>query len=245
MLDAPRQRGTGRGTSRRPACHAALTPGARRGYSEAMVRGVAWRGAMVVVAVTTGGCLHIQTELPGVLDLRSDATEAPIQVAPPPPGDAVAREGLERFALGAGVVGTTDITIEDRTHYALAFFPLFNDHGTQEWAAAQGEGALRNVVLGEELSVWNFFVNVLKTACTCGLGGIIGTSWDVKGKATRVRAELAPRGAPVVPLERLDAPPLSPAPPTDDGANAPDAALGPDVPADPTAIEEDDDGAPY
>ena len=83
--------------------------------------------------------MHISSEVPGVLDLRSDGSAAPIETAAVPPSDASARGGLGGFFLGDGTTAIgAEAKIVDRNHYIIALLPIINASSKEEWQAALG-----------------------------------------------------------------------------------------------------------
>jgi hypothetical protein len=173
-----------------------------------------------VIALGSSGCLHVTTDLPGVLDLRSDGSQAALDSTALPAGSGVGREGVDTFLYGAGATGGPDVRLVDRQHWAVSLVPVFNDGGNAEWSAALGKGALRDVVVGEQLSPGAYGITVAKECCTCGIGGLVASTLDVTGAATRV--QLSGAGA---------SDPLPPPPPATDAPPAPaDAAPSPIVP---------------
>jgi hypothetical protein len=162
-------------------------------------------------ALGAGGCLHVTTDLPGVLDLRSDGSQAPLDNAVLPAGDAVARGGVDSFLTGSGASGGPDVAIVDRQHWAISLVPVFNDGGNAEWDAALGKGALRDVIVGEQLSPAALGLTIAKECCTCGVGGLVASTLDVTGRGTRVQLVGAPAAAPAFP-EPMPAPAPSPGP---------------------------------
>lgn len=151
-------------------------------------------------------CQHYESELPGVLDLRSDGAEAPVESRPLP--KEAAREGLEGWMKGQGVTGATDIVAEDRAVWALRLF-LLGDGLTPEVQAALGKGgALRKVALQEELSLLDaaFFFCAMPIPCVDLAALTLLPSFTVQLTGTRV----LPSGLPAT-REGPTAPPLEPA----------------------------------
>ncbi len=136
-----------------------------------------------VLLLNLSGCLHVTSKVPGVLDLRSDGADAPINTEPLPTG--AARTGFDGFAYGAGVAGQSDVQIEDRNHFVLALIPIANESSTEEWQMALGDGHLRNVSMNEQYGVMTFFVAFVKGLVPV-VGGFIQGTWDVRAKGTRI-----------------------------------------------------------
>jgi hypothetical protein len=103
----------------------------------------------------TTGCYRYATDIPGVLDLRSDGTEAPSRSEPPVAPEAK-REGLLALFAGPGVrEDGADITVEDRhvfggaTLLAPGLFLLTNDSAFPELKATLREEGLRDLRVGQ------------------------------------------------------------------------------------------------
>jgi hypothetical protein len=138
----------------------------------------------LLAAVSLGaGCVTVTSKVPGVLDLRSDGADAPVNTgALPPP-----RSGFDSFAYGEGVKGGADVVIEDRSHFLLAFMPIFNDSSTEEWRTAIGDQALRNVAITEQYGVMTWAVAFVKGLIPA-VGGLISGTWDFRARGTRILA---------------------------------------------------------
>ncbi|MCC7111741.1 MAG: hypothetical protein IT382_20775 [Deltaproteobacteria bacterium] len=161
-------------------------------------------------------CQHYESELPGVLDLRSDGAEAPVESRPLP--REAAREGLEAWMKGQGVTGATDIVAEDRAVWALRLF-LLGDGLAPEVQAALGKGgALRKVALQEELTLLDaaFFFCAMPIPCVDLAALTLLPSFTVQLTGTRV----LPSGLPAT-REGPTAPPVGPA-----GELAPETSPG-------------------
>lgn len=145
----------------------------------------------LATALVASGCLHITTKVPGVLDLRSDAAEAPANPKPPTGG----RDGFDSILKGDGVQGKDNVTIDDRKFWVIGLIPLRDDGGPELINAAIGDGALRNVTIGEQFTLLDSLGYGIATdvisVCTFGLGGILGAvmpPWDFKMTAVRCKA---------------------------------------------------------
>jgi hypothetical protein len=91
--------------------------------------------------LVASGCHHYQTHVPGVLDLRTDASGAD-QTKPRPPDRQLApeRSDLEALALGRGVIRQgRSLLLEERHYWVGGFIPLANTS-----AADEIEGLLAN-----------------------------------------------------------------------------------------------------
>ncbi len=148
------------------------------------------------------GCLHVTSKIPGVLDLRSDGADAPVNDEPLANG--ATRSGFDAFAYGGGVTGTTDVQIEDRNHFILALVPVANESSTEEWKQALGDGHLRNITVNEQFGVMTWFVAFAKGLVPF-VGGFIQGTWDVRFKATRITGGAAAvRDESLVPPASVD-----------------------------------------
>jgi hypothetical protein len=147
--------------------------------------------AVAFAAAGSSGCMHISSEVPGVLDLRSDGADAPVKADALPSNDA-SRSGFGAFFSGAGAQGSSDVTIEDRNTLVavgpLILMSVVNSSSTEEWRAALGnDGALRNVTLGEQISIGAFGATLVKGICLCPvIGGWVAPTIDFKASGTRI-----------------------------------------------------------
>ena len=147
--------------------------------------------ATALALVSGAGCLHITTKVPGVLDMRSDASEVPAETKPATGG----RDGFSSILWGDGTQGTSNVTIQDRKYWVIGLIPVFNDSATEEIQAAVGDGVLRNVVIGEQFTLLDmgltYCAEPVISVCTLGLGGILGLvlpPFDFKMTGTRGKA---------------------------------------------------------
>lgn len=106
------------------------------------------------------GCFHFRTDIPGVLDLRSDASLAQPLEQTPTVDESLQREGAKETLQGQGITfdGHRVLVHERVTWLGLTFlapgaFLLWNGDGAvPELEAALGErGILRNVQLSHRL----------------------------------------------------------------------------------------------
>src|SRR5688572_23150247 len=109
------------------------------------------RGAITVMVVLFAACSHYRTPIPGVLDLRSDGTGAPVATTPLAP--EAEREGLDSLMKGDGTKGKVEVQVHDRGIWALRLMFL-GDGASQEMSYVfRGRSALRNVSIAEEIGV--------------------------------------------------------------------------------------------
>ena len=107
---------------------------------------VALLTSLAAAAAVCAGCNHIDTRVPGVLDMRSDgaalATAEPLTVRP--------RDGLDGFVAGPGIASTGGaVSVEDRQHFALLLIPLMNDNATEELRICTEKAAVRDITIGD------------------------------------------------------------------------------------------------
>jgi hypothetical protein len=163
----------------------------------------------LLAIVFATGCNHIDTKVPGVLDLRSDASDAPVDTTAP---RAEARSGTDAFIWGDGAIQSgTQVTITDRKWWLLkGLVPISNESATEEIAAAVGDSALRNVKLGESLSWMDVAVSIVPAGVP-----FVGTTieyavmppMDVTMTGQHVRTPAAPPPSLPAPLAGPNAPP--------------------------------------
>lgn len=185
--------------------------------------------AAALVCALGSGCMHITSEVPGVLDLRSDGADTPVRGDALPATEA-SRSGIGGFFSGAGTQGTSDVTIEDRNSLVaigpLVLMSVLNSSSTEEWRAAIGQdGALRNVTVGEEISLGAIGAWIVKSTCLCPIvGGWVAPTIDFQGSGTRIGYGGSGGSSPA-PERELSIPPALPADGSA-GAGSPAATSG-------------------
>jgi hypothetical protein len=179
----------------------------------------------LAVALCAIGCNHIDTRVPGVLDLRSDASDAPVDQTAP---KAEARAGLDGFFYGDGAIQSgAQVTVVDRKWWLFkGLVPVTNESATEEIAAAVGDSALRNVKFGEQES-WMDVALVFASAgipfVSTTLALVLMPPLDVTMTGTHVKTPAAappplpaPLAGPNAPLTGANEP--APAPLAPEGA---------------------------
>lgn len=167
---------------------------------------------LVWMVASTTGCMTTRTTLPGTLDLRSDGAEAPIAQGNVP--SSAAREGFDSVTGGAGVEGRTDVVLRSRQHYLLGLISVMGDGADDEWRAAVGDQAMRNVQLQEGMTGGDVLVEAGKVLIPC-VGCVTGWlqwTWSSGGRGTRIAAAAA-RDLPVAPPPEENKEPPVDAPP--------------------------------
>ncbi len=145
---------------------------------------------VVAFGLFGSGCMHITSEVPGVLDLRSDGADSDVRAEAVTASEA-SREGVMGFFAGAGAQGSKDVTIVDRNSLVavgpLILMSVLNSSSTEEWNAALQNGALRNVTIGEQISPGAVGATFVKGVCLCPLiGGWVAPTIDFQGSGTRI-----------------------------------------------------------
>jgi hypothetical protein len=109
---------------------------------------------LLCAAVAGTGCMHTNTVLPGVLDLRSDGSTATVNKDKVEvKGDDVKRDGFGAIMSGDGLqIEGEKVRVEDRNWHLLGLIHVINDHGEAEFAALPKTGALKNVHVGDRLA---------------------------------------------------------------------------------------------
>jgi hypothetical protein len=107
---------------------------------------------LVASIASTTGCRSFTANVPGVLDLRSDGSQAaPVTTEKVPVGETT-REGFGSFLTGSGVaLKGADVSVEDRHWWFIGLFSIINGSMQEEMTAALGKGALKNVKVGETI----------------------------------------------------------------------------------------------
>lgn len=108
--------------------------------------------ALVFCTLVACGCYRYQTQVPGVVDLRSDASETPRERPTPPDDDDIARSSGMNIVMGDGVrVERERVVVEDRHVFLRGLIPVWNTSAKDELDAALSlSGGLGNVQLQEE-----------------------------------------------------------------------------------------------
>lgn len=170
--------------------------------------------ALAAASVAASACNHVTTKVPGVLDLRSDGTEAPAETSAPAGG----RSGFDSWISGAGLQGTSQITIEDRKFWLLRLFTISNESATEEINAAMGpSGGLRSVTIGDTFSGTDLLLSMgigLCTAPLAGIGGLVVPPFTATVSGTRIKGGVPEPAfeAPSSDSPPADAPVPAPAP---------------------------------
>lgn len=169
----------------------------------------------LALVLLSSACHHVTTKVPGVLDLRSDGSEAAVAKDAPKTSEETARTGFGAIMNGDGVTGTSNVSIVDRKYWIIGLIPIMNESATEEIQAAMGDGAMRNVKVGDSFTVTDIGISIaggfLSWVPVVGLVNLILPPFDVTVSGTRI--ETAAGGTPVEPP-----PPTEGAPPTDSTA---------------------------
>ncbi len=169
--------------------------------------------SVIAAGLMATGCMHVTVAPPGVLDVRTDAADAPKAPALAPNEETGPRGGFGWFVFGEGVAeveGRTEIA--DRQHIVVGLVPVLNDMGAAETAAVTKGAALRDVRVGDGLAgsdiLWEL-AGVLLAPCTFGLSNptmnLILPPWTTTISGKRVAVEAA-SPAEVPPPPAVDAP---------------------------------------
>jgi len=167
--------------------------------------------ALLAALFLSTGCYTVTSKMPGVLDLRSDGQDAPVDHSEL--AQSAKRDGFGGIAFGGGVSGSGDVLIEDRNHYVLLLLPIMNESSSEEWRSALGDGQLRNIAITEGMSgmsVLSYLGKAIIGSCLCGVGPFVAGTWDFKARATRIQAVANVREESIVPP--ADAPLPAPLP---------------------------------
>jgi hypothetical protein len=136
------------------------------------MRRIALLTSLATATAVCAGCNHIDTKVPGVLDMRSDgaglAVAESLQVRP--------RDGLDSFVAGSGITDTAGtVSVDDRQHHVLSLFPVMNDNAAEEIRICTENAALRDVTIGDSHTggdaLWllaGFVVNFVPVVGTIG-----------------------------------------------------------------------------
>jgi hypothetical protein len=201
------------------------------------MRNTSSRGTGAVLALCAAlstGCYSFTANVPGVLDLRSDGSQASVSSDKLPPGEHT-RDGVGGFMFGNGLqpgAAPADVTIEDRHWWAIGLFTIMNPSIKEEVQAALGKGAMRKVYIGEEQTFMDIGLTIgmsIVAGIIPGVNGIliplvraITPPMTSKLSGTRIAVSGAPAGGEAMP------PPTDPMPPPAEGTAPPtDAAPAP------------------
>lgn len=177
---------------------------------------------LFTLALLCSACNHVTTKVPGVLDLRSDGSGATAAKEAPKASPEMMREGFSGIMYGDGLAGTADVTIVDRKYWVLGLVPILNESATEEIQAALGDGAMRNVKIGDSETGTDIIMSIVVRAIpVVNVLGLIMPPFDVTVSGTRI--DTAGGAGLVEPPPPTGAP--SPAPPAVD-PNAPSTTPG-------------------
>lgn len=198
------------------------------------MRAAALVASLAASLVALGGCYSFTAQMPGVLDLRSDGSGAALNTEKLPPGET-SREGFGGIFTGDGVKATgADVTIEDRHWWVIGLFNLINTSSKEEMSAALGKNAMRNVKVGEQMTMIDAAITAAPPVLSAllswtGVGGLISLASimtpPMTFKASGQRILVSGTGGTAPPVEPAPAPapttepaPATPAPPAAGGA---------------------------
>jgi hypothetical protein len=174
--------------------------------------------ALLLLMVAPTGCFRYQTRIPGVVDVRTDGSEAARSGAQPPA--RAVRTGAQGLLLGRGTERRGDrIHVEDRRYDLRQAIPLVNPSAARELADATGaSGALRRVELTEQMTLLDVLYTFL--AGYLPLGDWFTPSWTFTASGEPVIPPGKSGGAPPPPLPTAPASPFDSVPgaPAEEGA---------------------------
>lgn len=147
---------------------------------------------ILALVLLSSACRHVTTKVPGVLDLRSDGSDAPAATTPPKTSEETARGGFGGFMKGDGVVATgADVTITDRKYWVIGLFSVINESATEEIQDALGDGAMRKVMIGDGLTFMDVGIAIIGQIVAwvpiVGLVNFILPPFDVTFSGTRIQ----------------------------------------------------------
>ena len=95
----------------------------------------------VVAIVGATGCNHYRTPIPGVLDLRSDGSGAPVSSTKL--ATDAQRTGIDAWMKGDGTTGDVEVKINDRAVWALRLVYLGDGAQSEIASAMPASGTVR------------------------------------------------------------------------------------------------------
>ncbi len=183
--------------------------------------------AVLVASLASTGCYSFTANVPGVLDLRSDGSAATPLTAEKLPVGETSREGFGSFFTGAGAQATgADVTIEDRHWWVLGLFNIVNTSAKEEMQAALGKNAMKNVYVGEQMTLIDGAITIVpniigSVLSWTGIGALIyifdlfTPPMTFQASGTRIAASAG--------ADMATPPPTDTPPPAGDVAPTPDA----------------------
>jgi hypothetical protein len=183
-----------------------------------------------LLVVATSACFRYQTRVPGVLDMRTDASAAKVAPAEAPLGPNN-RRGIKGLAIGRGVnVAPEGVRVEVRRWWLHGGLLLTGDASSEVRAATEISGALRDVVIRERQAPLDVLFSLVGRNVPLGVWIIPPYSFEATGvpvvpprAAGRARPLLPAR--PPNPLDDLPPPPM-PIDEADEGPPPGDAGEG-------------------
>jgi hypothetical protein len=146
---------------------------------------------LLLASLIAGGsaCHRHTTRLPGVLDLRSDASGARAVSSPPPTGEAGARPAGLDLVLGPGVeVSGSSVRVTDRGVQLRGLVPLLNNDADEEMrAAAALTGGIRDLSIHESMTSHDVLLAVLAQWLPLGVWFIPTFTFEAHGELIDVR----------------------------------------------------------
>lgn len=174
--------------------------------------------AVLAGALPTPGCYRYQTQVPGVIDLRTDASETPLARPSPPDDDELTRKGAVGVVMGRGVqLDRSRVTVEDRHVFLRGLVPVFNSSAYEELDVALTlGGGLRSVEIGEQYGIID--VGITLVSVFVPIVGYLAPStytFEASGEVLALEPGAADRGRALpspLPLDELPPPPPFEAP---------------------------------
>lgn len=168
--------------------------------------------ALVSCTLLACGCYRYQTQVPGVVDLRSDASETRRERPTPPDDEDLARSSGMNLVLGDGVrVERERVVVEDRHVFLRGLVPVWNTSAKEELDAALAlSGGLGDVEIHEEYGPLDIGITLL--AAYLPIAGFAAPStytFRASGDALSLEAATSERGEAVPPpFDDLAPPPM-------------------------------------
>ena len=157
-----------------------------------------------LAALSLCACNTITTKVPGVVDLRSDASGAPTDSASKVEG---ARSGFDSIMSGDGTTATSgNVKINEKRYWVIGLIPVGDADVAPEIAQASAKGALRNVHIGEEYTLFDGVERICVSAIpVVDILDLVLPAWDVNIDGTKVKTGDAteppsPAAAPATPV---------------------------------------------
>lgn len=203
------------------------------GHAQTLARRLSLALVAAVLLGPSVGCFRYRTHVPGVIDMRTDASGAE---ATRPRVEERRDDGLFEILLGRGAYARGErVVVEDRHYWVAGLIPLFNTDAEEElFALVEGSRAARDVRIGESITVEDALAALIVPQIVPLVGYVLPT-YTFHASGTPIRLARAPRIV-IEPAPSVTATP--PTPPSTTGTPVGDVTPTDPPPTEPPLLDD-------